>query len=879
MRCVDGGVYHRNNVVGEFAYHVVAIPDRALHFRITVLSCQETDKREMMANQAFKPDEYPAGPRAAAVPQPDGLAEAEVAARRKDGLVNSYPTAHTRTYAQILVTNVFTFFNSALFGLGAALIILGRPTDALVVVGIVMINVLVSVIQETRAKRLLDRIALLARPQATVIRGGRVRTIAVEEVVRGDTLRVQPGDQFVVDGVTVAGRGEVDESLLTGESEVIPKTTGDVVSSGTFCVSGMLYYEAVKVGEQSIVHRLTQQARRFRGELTPLQREVNLLIQVVLLVAVFFEILVLGNGVIDHLSLLRMVQRSAVVLAIIPVGLFLAISVAYALGAVRLAGQGLLIQQANVIESLSHVDMLCLDKTGTLTTNTLRVQETAPLLTEQSGLHQLLGDFAANLSSQNRTITAIAHAFPGTKREVRAEVAFSSARYWRALTCSSRLGGDEVMTYLLGAPEALAGALTATQQSTIARQQAHLIEQGLRVVLFASSNIPLRGDAAEAAQLPPALTPLGLVALSDTVRPDARQLLTALAESGVQVKIISGDHPQTVLSTVRQAGLVSGLTLVSGPELDEMTEAEFTQAAQEATIFGRIVPRQKERLVQTLRAGGHYVAMIGDGVNDVPALKEANVGIVMRSGSQATRSVADMVLLNDTFAPLSTAFIEGLRIRTGLHRVVTLFLARMIFEAIMILAVVAMTDSFAFTPKQNSILAFLTGAVPALALAAWAQAPQPPRQRKSSLFADALHISVPASLMMSVFGMGIFIGFSIITGASAGVGQERLAQTALTIFGLLCDMALMVFIAPPTRFWAIRGPVTNDWRPSLLAAGLVALFLMLFAIPALRNFFELVTLTFAESCLLVGLALAWMGATYLSWRWHVLERFLRLTAT
>ena len=830
-----------------------------------------------MSTQALPPEEFPLGPRVAVFPQPGGLTETEAASRRADGLVNTLPATSSRTYLQIFVSNALTFFNLVLFGLGAALIILGRPTDTLVVVGIVLINVVVSVVQEARAKHLLDRIALLARPQATVIRDGSVRTIAIEAIVLGDTLRVQPGDQFVVDGVTLVGRGEVDESLLTGESEVVPKTCGDPVSSGTFCVSGQLYYEAVGVGEQSVVHRLAQQARRFRGELTPLQREVNLLIQVVLLVAVFFEILVVGNGVIDHLPLLSMVQRSAVVLAIIPVGLFLAISVAYALGAIRLVGQGLLIQQANVVESLSHVDMLCLDKTGTLTTNTLVVQETATLLTDQTTLHQLLGNFAANVTSQNKTMMAIAQAFPGAVRHVCAEVAFSSARSWSALTFSARPGGDEIVTYVLGAPETLAGALTPTERSTIAHRQTQFIKQGLRVVLFASSNIPLRADAEEAAQLPSTLTPLGLIALSDTVRPDARQLLTSLGESGVQVKIISGDHPQTVLSTVRQAGLASDITLVSGPELDAMSEAQFVQAAKEATIFGRILPQQKERLVQTLRASGHYVAMIGDGVNDVPALKQANVGIAMKSGSQATRSVADMVLLNDLFAPLGTAFREGLRIRTGLHQVVLLFLTRMLFEAIMILAVVAMTDSFAFTPKQNSILAFLTGAVPALALAAWARAPQSPRRQQASLFADALHTSVPASLLMSLLGMGIFIGFSILSAASSGVGQERLAQTALTIFGLLCDMAMIFYIAPPTRFWAIREPVTNDWRPALLAMGLVALFLILFALPPLRSFFEFVTLTFGESCVLLGLALAWMCSTYLSWRWQVLERFLRLT--
>ena len=280
---------------------------------------------------------------------------------------------------------------------------------------------------------------------------------------------------------------------------------------------------------------------------------------------------------------------------------------------------------------------------------------------------------------------------------------------------------------------------------------------------------------------------------------------------------------------------------------------------------------RRDTLVQALRANGHYIAMIGDGVNDVLALKQAQVGIAMQSGSQATRSVADIILLHDSFAALPLAFGEGQRIRTGLHHIILLFLTRVLFVALMLLAVVAMTDSFAFTPKQNSILAFITGGVPALALAVWAR---PRRMDRRNLFVDILHFVLPAIFSMSVIGIGVFVGFSTVLGTNV----ERSAQTALTDFGILCGLALMLYVVPLTPFWAIREPVEGDARPIWLMGGLLVLFFVILAIPGLRHFFELAALNVQQSFMLIGLVLLWMVLTHLSWRFRVLERFLRLNA-
>ncbi len=415
-----------------------------------------------------------------------GLSQAEVAERRAKGQGNNIKVQTSRSYGQILRENVFTFINNILFGLGIALVLVGRTSDALVSVGIVSINIVVSVVQEVRAKRMLDRIALLTRPKATVVREGEEQTVDPSELVVGDILLVKPGDQIVLDGEVVEGEMEVDESLLTGESDLIPKTADASLLSGSFCVTGMAYYEAQKVGNDSYANRLTSEAKTYRRMLTPIQQETNLVIRILLLIAVYIEFMLAVRDIMSQVAIAESVQIAVVVAGLVPNGLFVAIALAYALGAVRIAGKGALVQQSNAVESLSNVDVLCMDKTGTLTANQIRFHALFPLgeMTE-SELRRRLGIFAASSLVGNRTSEAIALACPGSRVAPMEEVPFSSERKWSALAFSApEING----AYALGAIEMLSPALAPG--SDLENQAAAWENEGLRVLLFACLTTP-----------------------------------------------------------------------------------------------------------------------------------------------------------------------------------------------------------------------------------------------------------------------------------------------------------------------------------------------------------------------------------------------------
>src|SRR5579885_3004444 len=376
-------------------------------------------------------------------PELQGLSESEAQARRARGLGNTAPPPTGRTYWQIIRENVFTFINSCLFVLGLLLLLLNRPGDALVSTGVILLNVLVSVVQEIRAKRTLDRVALLTRPTATVMRDERERTVAPEALVVGDVLKVGPGDQIVVDGRVIgAGRMNVDESQLTGESQLVPKQAGDQVFSGSVCVSGAASFVAEQVGAESFANKLTAGARAFRRVLTPLQREIYLVIRIMLLIVLYFEFLLVMHAVLRQLSLAQSVQNSTIIAGLVPNGLFLSISVAYAIGAVRIIRYGALVQQANAIESLSHVDVLCLDKTGTLTANRLQVEGGCPLAAgwgaDDPG--RVVGAVAASASGGNKTSAALLARWPSTGRRLTGEIPFSSERKWSAVAFADEAG-------------------------------------------------------------------------------------------------------------------------------------------------------------------------------------------------------------------------------------------------------------------------------------------------------------------------------------------------------------------------------------------------------------------------------------------------------
>ena len=806
-----------------------------------------------------------------------GLTADEVAERRARGLGSVPPPATSRSYLQIIRENVFTTVNIILFSVGFALVLVGQYLDALVSVGVISFNMVISLIQEIRAKRTLDHIALLTRPKATVVRDGREHQLDPGEIVVDDILVLHPGDQIVVDGPIIGdGRVEVDESLLTGESDLLAKHEGDKLFSGTYCVAGQASYRAEKVGVQSVAGILTAGARAFRNMYTPLQRDSNLIIRVLLLVAIFLEVLLIASSIVSVIPVVETVRMAMVVIGIVPNGLFLSISVAYALGAVRMAGKGALVQKFNAIESLSHVDVLCTDKTGTLTTNALAVEALHPYGMEEAELRRVLGSYIATTTSSNATSAAISDACadraqPGL--HIREEIPFSSARKWSALVVD-----DEAMrgVYVLGAPEMLQPFLHADAHlGTFLEEQ---VAQGMRVLLFAWYPEPTRLQSREGeAQLPHGLIPLGAVSLRDTLRPEARETLDRLAEVGVQIKVISGDHPQTVVALARQVELAPEIQAISGAELETLDAAQLEQVAQEVTIFGRITPQQKERLVRALRSRGHYVAMIGDGVNDVLALKQANLGIAMQSGSQATRGVADLVLLKDTFASLPAAFREGQRIRNGMQDILKLFLTRVLSITLLLISI-AFIGGFPFQPRQTSIITFLTVGVPALALAYWAR---PGHVSHISLIRSLARFVLPASLTFCLVAIGVYL--AVLLPALATLpepgnpyreGALPLAQTALTVFTVLCGLVLVIVVQPPSQ--PDQDGHRGNWSPTLLALGLFICLVCVLAVAPLRAFFNLQTLDILDFLIIGGAAVLWGVLLHTMWHFHLFERFLQL---
>jgi cation-transporting ATPase E len=800
-----------------------------------------------------------------------GISNEEASRRRANGQGNEFVVRSSRSYREILQENLLTFFNLVLFGVSLALLILGSARDAFLTAYVALFNVLVASIQEVRAKRKLDHISLITRPKVTLIREGKLVNADPGEIVLGDLQLIQPGDQITVDGVVVAdGQIDVDESLLSGESEPVHKKEGDELFSGSFCLSGRAIYEATAVGRNSFANKMTEGARHFSREYTPLQRDVDLIIRMLLLVVVFFGILIALNFIInEEMTLLESAQSAAVVFGLAPSSLFLTIVVAYAVGAIRLANKGALVQQANSVESLCHVTVLCLDKTGTLTSNKITLDELLTLpesgMTEEE-LRLLLGSYARSGSTENRTSQAIVSACAGDRELFQDEVPFSSDRKWSALSFNQDPWPG---TYILGAPEVMGPYLVGNLN--LENQVDSWAGTGYRVLLFARNDeAQLLLDKNERPQLPERMIPLGLLGFRDQLRPDAKETLTGFSRAGIKLKIISGDNPRTVAALASQAGLDDNpdkpLKAVSGPKLDEMDELHFAQAAAETDIFGRISPAQKQRLVRALRDQGHYVAMTGDGVNDVLAMKQANLGIAMQSGSPATRSASDIVLLEDSFSALPLAFIEGQRILNGMEDIFRLYMTRIFSLALLISTIAMLAAGFPFTPSQSSILAMLTISIPAIALALWAR---PGPLRRKSMVRRLVYFILPASVTISAAGLAVYLIFLVIT------DDREYAQLTLTYAMLAMGLILIVFVEPPTEFWVGGDELSGDWRPTLLAFGLLFAFLIALTAPITRDFLGLAPLHQPQDYLIIiGVTVIWVLVLRFTWRAHLVDRYL-----
>jgi P-type E1-E2 ATPase len=756
-----------------------------------------------------------------------GLTEAE-AQRRLPERPPPARTGSSRSYGSIVRANVFTIFNLILAAFGTVTLLYGDWRDALFL-GILVANTGIGITQELRAKRALDRLSALVAPTATVVRNGQPRPLHVDEVVPGDLVRLAPGDQLVADGRLVDAKGlALDESILSGESVPVRRGPGEEVRSGSFAVEGRGAYVVDAVGAESYAERIAGEARAFRHPLSPLERAFNRLL--LGLVAVMVPLgAVLGVSLWRRdASLDETVSTSvAAVVSLVPEGLMVLASLTYAVAALRMSRRGALAQQLNAIESLAAADVICTDKTGTLTEAALRVVDALPARgIELAELTRGLGVYAASTPVRNTTLEAVAAEYPAEPVKIEAEVPFSSGRRWSALA----LGGR---TYVLGAPELLP---LGPRASRVEQEQG----RGRRVLAFAESATPPKKDGP--AILPVDLQPLGVLVLAERLRADARTTVEYFHSQGVELKVLSGDAPETVASIAEDAGIVLSGAAVDGSAAADDPEA--LAAATAATVVGRISPAGKRAVVAALRDQGRYVAMVGDGVNDVPALKEARLAIAQGSGAQMAKSVADLVLVRGDFSAVPRMVAEGRQILRNLQRVAKLYVSKSAFASFLILTVGTTATAYPLIPRHFSLAASLTIGIPSFLLAL---APSTGPWDTSGFLRRLSRFAVPA-------------------GAAAGIGVVSSYQFALNALDLPLASARTVAISVLVLvgLYLVLALEDLSGRRGRLVGGMCAALLIAYAatlaLPPVREFFELVAPSFEiVATALVGAAIAVAG--------------------
>ncbi len=781
-------------------------------------------------------------------PIEQGLSAAEAAKRLRK--LGAPPETSSRSTSSIVAGNVFTLFN-AIIGVFFVLDIgLGLYADSIFGL-IAVINSYIGIRQELKAKATLDELAVLVAPQAKVVRDGAVVELRADEVVPGDVVRIEPGDQLVADGEVSSSRGlTVDESMLTGEADGIRKDGGDRVLSGSFCVSGSGYCVVDAVREESYAGRLAGEARAFRHPPSPLQKEVNrVILASTYLMLPLAAILVLSLS-LRNTDLEEAAQTAtAGLVTLIPEGLVLLMSVTFAVAAVRLARRDTLVQQMSASESLAAVDTICVDKTGTLTAGELRLSGVEFAEGVEAGVAEAaLGSFAASAGDRNRTLETIAERFPGEAERVSAEVPFSSEWKWSGAT----LAGGGNATYVLGAPDVLTEAGALTLPPGLARKLEEETAAGRRVVAFGQSEAALPADAAAAP--PPRLTALALVVLEETLRPDAAETIAYMREQEVDLKLISGDARATVTAVAYAVGVPREAGVVEGSELPDDPD-ELAQIALANTIFCRIKPEQKKALVAALVGAGRYVAMIGDGVNDVPALKQARMAVAMGSGTQVTKGVADVVLLKDQFSRLPEAVGEGRRIARNIHRLGRLYMTKTVYAATLILLVAVPGWAFPFLPRHLTLAAFLTIGIPSFVLAL---APSDGPLYRGRLLRALAAFAVPAGVATALGSILSFFLVDTVFGGNLEAGRTA-ATTTLIVLGLA--FVLLLERGPGREHIAIQSYMLA------LVVGLAGLYAGILAIAPLRDFFEMELLTATEWFL--SLISAAVGLTIASALWKL----------
>jgi cation-transporting ATPase E len=770
-----------------------------------------------------------------------GLSAAEVAERLARGATNDVPARASRSVREIVRANVFTRINAILGVLLAIVLATGSVIDGLF--GLLIIaNSGVGIIQEIRAKRTLDQLAIVSQARPTVRRDGSVTALLPHEVVLDDIIELGSGDQVVVDGVVVESEGlEVDESLLTGEADPVDKQIGDEVLSGSFVASGTGAYRATKVGREAYAAKLADEASKFTLVRSELRSGIDQILKFISYLMIPAGLLIIYNQLFASEESLRrsLTGMVAALVPMVPEGLVLMTSVAFAVGVIRLGRRQCLVQELPAIEGLARVDVVCADKTGTLTENGMRLAEVRPAENaDETAARRALAALAAADPRPNASVEAIRDGLPEAPGwgEPTAVAPFSSAKKW-----SGQSFGDNG-NWLLGAPDVL-----LEPRSPTAEVAEEIGSTGLRVLLLGRGDRPV--DQSDA---PGTVTPQALVVLEQRVRPDARDTLDYFASQGVTVKVISGDNAVSVGAVAGSLGLPGGDSPVDARSLPDERDA-LAETLERSTTFGRVRPDQKRAMVGALQSRGHTVAMTGDGVNDVLALKDADIGVSMGTGSPATRAVAQIVLLDNRFATLPHVVGEGRRVIGNIERVSNLFLTKTVYSVLLALLVgisgvlseIADFDPipYPFLPRHVTIAAWFTIGIPAFILSL---APNKERAR-SGFVKRVMRLAVPSGL---IIGVATFVSYLLVYAGPEQTEEQRMqASTSALITLITIALWVLAVVARPYTWWKL-----------LLLAGSVVAYVILFAWPFTRDFFALdpsnvAATTSAFACGAVGIVL------------------------
>lgn len=755
-----------------------------------------------------------------------GLTDAEVAERVASGKTNAFAADTSRSAWSIVRANVFTLFNGIVFACFLVLFLVGRWQDALFGLA-AFANAIIGCIQEFRAKSALDRLALMNAPRALVRRNGAEAEVAPTDVVLDDVLVFRAGEQVPADAVILAARGlQIDESMLTGESDPVEKQPDDEALSGAVVVAGEGTARAIRVGADSYANRFAGEAKRFSLVSSELRSSVNRVLKWVSWVIGPVGLLVLNAQIIvtggyatvfsSGAWVQAVVNTIAALTAMIPLGLVLMTSIAFAVGASRLARRQVLVNELPAVEGLARVDVVCLDKTGTLTVGEIgfdAAHDLAGLDAEQEQSAAAALAWYAASPDANATARSMRTAYPvASPLVVSGYIPFSSARKWSAVSFTGLPG-----TWVMGAPEMVFGDAATSTDTELGRTVTSLAETGRRTLVLGHSEHALSEADTEAERLPDGVTAIIVLTFREQVRPDAAQTLQYFERQQVGIRIISGDNPRTVAAIAREVGIdvAEGFDARRLPEDD----AELADVLDRETVFGRVTPEQKKRMVTALQSHGHTVAMTGDGVNDALAIKAADIGIAMNSGSPATKAVARLVLLDGQFSHLPDVVAEGRQVIANIERVSMLFLNKTVYATLLALIFGVFVLEFPFLPRQLSITDGLTIGIPAFFLALMPNAARyvPGFLRRSLSFA------IPSGIVVA-------LGLTWYTFVARGLGahEDQLRTGATVILAVVGIWVLAVLARPLNRFKV------------LVVGAMFVMLIAVFTIPLARQFFVLV---------------------------------------